>query len=180
MLRKAGALAKIISTTFPYGSMYNGSIPFHKPEIDHLTDIIRQKPSARRIPGKCTLKQPLTRKPGPTIANLTIQYCPGKAIDAGGAQTLYLNRHAEHLDKTLSESIQKDSIRSRQNWFTEALSDLHRQIINENIQPCNIYIPKLIACSYSKGSHKEYWEIIKRFSSAVGLSGFNIIAVEKN
>ena len=179
MLRKAGGLAKTIFKSFPYGSMYAGALTVEKPNNEKLLGILRQRATTRRVPGKCTLKYPLTRNPGPIIANLTIQYCPGKAIDNEGLQKVYLERHSQHLDDTLTSSILRDTEEYRLNWFTEALSDLRRQLTDNAITPAKIYIPRNIACGYANGCSKKYWEIIKNFSALMNLSGFEVVAVNK-
>ena len=178
MLRTAAGLAKVILNTFPYGSIYSSSTPAIKPSNDELLLLLRKRPSARREPGKCILKKSITqRKPGPIIANLTIQYCPGKAIDNLGIQKMYLQEHGKFLDAKTVEMIGKDNTNERRAWFNEALIDFRNQLYSNGTQPSNIYIPKNIACGYAAGLNDAYENIIRKFSATINPAGFNVIRV---
>ena len=153
ILRKASGLAGVLFRTFPYSSIYSGLSLIDKPDNQTLLAEMRKRPSARREPGTCKLKSPTTRKPGPTVANLTIQYCPGRPVNNNGVQNLYLEEHGEHLDNKTRKLIQNDTSQAREKWFREALSDLRTQLFAEGTPPSNIYIPKNIACGFSAGEH---------------------------
>ena len=122
----------------------------------------------------------MTRKPGPTVANLTIQYCPGKSSDNNGIQNSYLKEHGEHLDKKTYDLIHSDTAQTREQWFKEALTDLRTQLFKEGTPPSNIYIPKNIACSFSAGSHTNYKRMIMEFTNTINASGFTVILVKNS
>ena len=165
--------------TSPYGSIYTGSTPILKPDNDTLLSEMRKRPSARREPDKCKLKKKTMQKPGPTIANLTIQYCPGRPMYDNGVISLYLREHSDQLDRKTTYLIHNDTSQASAKWFSEALSDLRTLLFKEGSPPSNIYIPKDIACSFSASSHTTYKHIIKNFANALNVSGFTIILVEK-
>ena len=179
MLRVAHGLTKETLNTFPYGSMYTKSSTIIKPNNDELLTLLRTRPSARRTPGQCIMKEPRTKRPGPKIANMTIQYSPGKAIDNGGVQTEYLTQHNKYLDSNTKELLIKDTVENRLTWFEQALSDTRKQIFLNEIPPSNIYIPKNIGCGFSGGNTDQYIKILNKFASIMHLSGFNTILVEK-
>ena len=120
-----------------------------------------------------------TRNTGPLVANLTIQYCPGKPSNKGGIQLEYLSEHENHIDKESADLIRNDDIKNRLNWFRESLSDFRNQLFEEGTPATNIYIPKNIACGFSGGDGPMYTNIIKEFTKELYAAGFTTILVKK-
>ena len=179
MLRKAGGLSSTLLRLFPYGSPYSAHLHTTCPTNDILHNLLRHRPLARRTPGLCILKFPKTRTRGPGIANLTIQYCPGRAVDDQGVQNDYTSKHGDFTNQSIIDLLLSDTRQSRITWFETALRDLKDKITLMPTPPRKVYIPKHIACGYSAGSHETYWPLIQNFAAHLDLSGIELIAVQR-
>ena len=178
-LRKAAGLSKLILDHFPYGSMYTSSSQILNPTPTELSKLLRIRPPARRTPGKCFLKPPKTRSNGPTIANLTIQYFPGKSIDNNGIQKEYIQENKAFTDQTLLTHISSDTTSSRLQWFESSLNDLYTQLQSLDSTPNILFIPEKIGCGYAAGNKHSYWNTIKHFTSKLNTLGIQLIAITK-
>ena len=178
-LRKAGGLSKVILETYPYGSPYSGKDTITNPDTDQLYNLLRARPPARREPGCCILKIPKTRGKKPIIANLTIQYFPGRASDDNGLQNLYISENQNKMDNVISKLIQNDTLATRNIWFSQAIDHMQQQLQDLRISPSTYYVPKYIGCGYLKDEQSPFWSIIQTLAARVDLKGIELIAIEK-
>ena len=164
-MRTAHGWSKHIAMSYPYGSVY-------KQEMEGKRNVLPD--NLLREPGTCIMKN--AEDNSPSIANITGQTYCGKAIDNGGYQNIYLNKHGPLCGKKLTEYLKEDTTMKRLEWFEKGLQDLYSKINTTNTQ-LRIYFPKLIGCDSAGGSMNKYMNLIKEFANKVSEKHIQVFMV---
>ncbi|XP_063599071.1 uncharacterized protein LOC134775469 isoform X2 [Penaeus indicus] len=168
-------LSEVLAKKYPYSDLYSS----RRQIKNYNRSVVEDRPR----PGTIGICRPKTPFRGPIVVDVFGQFYMGKErnrnlMNKRLAKTLQDTNNSSERDPELLEGLIEDTADNRIRWFREALEQLAKQVMEEDIK--HVVFPYCIGCGLAGGNwERNYHPAIKKFAEKVRALNVKVTIVQK-